>query len=136
MLRGLRRRGARFAEEQRGIERWLDAIVAAAARDWTLAHEIALSARIVKGYGATLERGKENLLHILTHLATGAGDRSVEERTRAIREAREAALADEAGQALDRALVAHGAPPRLPKPQPIRWAKPPAGQSKVRETAT
>ena len=135
-LRGLRRRGARFAEEQRGIERWLDAIVAAAAHDWTLAHEIALSARIVKGYGATLERGKENLQHILTHLAAGAVDRSVAERARAIREAREAALADEAGQALDRALADHGAPPRPPKPQPIRWAKPRTGHPKVRETAT
>jgi indolepyruvate ferredoxin oxidoreductase beta subunit len=135
-LRGLRRRGARFAEEQRGIERWLDAIVTAATHDWTLAHEIALSARIVKGYGATLERGKENLLHILTHLAAGADGRSAEERARGIREAREAALADEAGQALDRALAAHGAPPRPPKPQPIRWAKPRTGHSKVGEAAT
>ncbi len=135
-LRGLRRRGARFAEEQRGIERWLDAIVAAAAHDWTLAHEIALAARIVKGYGATLERGKENLHHILIHLAADAVDRSVAERARAIREAREAALADEAGQAFDRALADHGAPPRPAKPQPIRWAKPRIGHPKVRETAT
>ncbi|HSD77134.1 MAG TPA: indolepyruvate oxidoreductase subunit beta family protein, partial [Solirubrobacteraceae bacterium] len=83
-LRGWRRRGARFAEEQRGIERWLDAIVAAAAVDWTLAHEIALAARIVKGYGATLERGKENLHHILAHLAAGGDGRSAALRAQAV----------------------------------------------------
>ncbi len=134
-LRGWRRRGVRFADEQRGIERWLDAIVGAAAVDWSLAHEIALAARIVKGYGATLERGKENLHHILVHLA-GAEDRSAAARAQAIREAREAALADEAGKALDRTLAEHGAPPRPAKAQPIRWAKPrAAAAAKVKETA-
>src|SRR5258708_4142717 len=67
-LRWLRGRGARYADEQAGIERWLSAIVCAVALDWQLAFEIALSARLVKGYGATNERGKANLLHILTHL--------------------------------------------------------------------
>jgi len=133
-LHGWRRRGARFIDEQRGIERWLDAIVGAAAVDWALAHEIALAARIVKGYGATLERGKENLHHILAHLATEDG-RSATLRAQAIRDAREAALADEAGRALDRTLAAHGAPPRPATAQPIRWVKPHAARAKVRETA-
>jgi indolepyruvate ferredoxin oxidoreductase beta subunit len=118
-LRWLRRRGARYAAEQAGIERWLSALVAAAAHDWHLAHEIALSARLVKGYGATNERGKENLLLILTHLADG--NASAAERAHAIRDAREAALADETGTALDKTLTAHGAPPRPVKAQPIRW---------------
>jgi indolepyruvate ferredoxin oxidoreductase beta subunit len=135
-LRWLRRRGARYAEEQRGIEHWLGAIVAAAAVDWALAHEIALSARIVKGYGTTLERGKENLHHILTHLAV-ASTKNAAESARSIRAARDAALADEAGKALDAALVAHGAPPRPPKPQPIRWAQPRAAtRLREKETAT
>jgi indolepyruvate ferredoxin oxidoreductase beta subunit len=121
-LRWLRRRGARYAAEQEGIERWLSAIVAAAAEDWRLAHEIALSARLVKGYGATNERGKENLLHILSHFADAKAAGSAAERAQAIRDAREAALADEAGTALDKALASHGAPPRPVKPQPIRWA--------------
>ncbi len=122
-LRWLRRGGARYAQEQAGIERWLAAIVAAAREDWRLAHEIALAARLVKGYGTTLERGKENLLHILSHLAPADRGTGPAERAQAIRDAREAALADEAGRALDRALAVHGAPPRPVKAQPIRWAK-------------
>jgi indolepyruvate ferredoxin oxidoreductase beta subunit len=134
-LRWLRRRGARYAAEQEGIERWLSALVAAAAHDWHLAYEIALSARLVKGYGATNERGKENLLHILTHLANG--NASAPERARAVRDAREAALADEAGTALDKTLAAHGAPPRPLKAQPIRWmgARSQA-RTKARETVS
>ena len=122
-MRWLRRRGARHADEQSGIERWLSAIVSAARLDWQLAHEIALSARLVKGYGATNERGKANLLHILAHLAATSSAENAMERARAIREARDAALADEGGNALDAALATHGAPPRPIKPQPIRWAK-------------
>ncbi len=56
-------------EEQTAIERWLAAIGTAARDDWQLALEIALCGRLVKGYGATSERGKDNLLHILEHLA-------------------------------------------------------------------
>jgi indolepyruvate ferredoxin oxidoreductase beta subunit len=122
-LRWLRRRGARYAQEQAGIERWLAAVVSGAREDWRLAHEIALAARLVKGYGSTLERGKENLLHILSHLAPADRGVGPVERAKAIRDAREAALADEAGRALDRTLAAHGAPPRPVKAQPIRWAK-------------
>jgi len=132
-LRWLRRRGARYAAEQAAIERWLSALVAAAAQDWQLAREIALSARLVKGYGATNERGKENLLHILTHLAGGLG--SATQRAHAIRDAREAALADEAGTALDKSLAAHGAPARPVKAQPIRWSVArPSTRTKATET--
>ena len=122
-MRWLRRRGARYADEQSGIERWLSAIVSAATLDWQLAHEIALSGRLVKGYGATNERGKANLLHILTHLAAPSSAEDAGARVRAIRDARNAALADEGGNALDAALATHGAPPRPLKPQPIRWVK-------------
>ena len=97
-LRWLRRRGARFGQEQALIERWLGAIVTAAATDWRLAHEIALCGRLVKGYGATNERGKENLLHILDHVVARRARRArADERARAVRDAREAALADEGG---------------------------------------
>jgi hypothetical protein len=40
-----------------------------------LGHEIALCGRLIKGYGATNERGKDNLLHVLDHLAQGADAR-------------------------------------------------------------
>lgn len=112
-LKGQRRRGARFAEEQALIEQWLQAIVDGAARDPALGLELARCGRLVKGYGATNERGKATLRHILQHLAAGPAA--------AVRGAREAALADDAGRALDQALVAHGAPPRPPREQPLRF---------------
>jgi indolepyruvate ferredoxin oxidoreductase beta subunit len=38
---------------------------------------------------------------------------------------RQAALQDEAGQALDQALLQHGAPARPVKEQPVLWMKNP-----------
>jgi indolepyruvate ferredoxin oxidoreductase beta subunit len=127
-LRWLRRRGARFGQEQAGIERWLREIKAAAGLNWQFAHEVALCGRLVKGYGATNERGKENLLHILDEIVAGKTRVGVEQRVVAVRDAREAALADEAGQEFDRALVAHGASPRPVKPQPVVWMRRPTGE--------
>ncbi len=131
-LSWLRRHGARFAEEQAAIERWLAAVEMAVREDGQLALEIALCGRLIKGYGATDERGKENLRHILEHLASNAA-LDVGERTAAVRAAREAALADEGGKALDQTLVAYGAPPRPVKPQPVVWAKRPAAARATRE---
>ncbi|MDM0071394.1 indolepyruvate oxidoreductase subunit beta family protein [Variovorax sp. J31P207] len=131
-LRWLRKRGSRFAEEQALIVRWLDAVVAGTRADWRLGHEVALCGRLIKGYGSTNERGKANLLHVIDHLATAPlPDGSPAARATAIAAAREAALADEAGNALDAALVRHGAPPRPVVAQPIRWMKrkPPAAAS-------
>jgi len=130
-LRWLRRRGARFAEEQALIERWLGAVVAAAGEDWRLAHEIALCGRLIKGYGATNERGKATLVYLLDPVAGIGTPAPAAQRASALRDAREAALADEGGKAFDAALARHGAPPRPPRVQPIRWAKrPPAGGAK------
>ena len=111
----LRRNGARYQEEQAMIEQWLDAVSQASKASWARGYELALCGRLVKGYGATNERGKRNLVHIVTHLATS--DAAV------IREAREAALGDEGGKALDRALLAHGAPPRPVVAQPVRFVR-------------
>ena len=123
-LRWLRKRGSRFADEQALIVRWLDAVVAGTRADWRLGHEVALCGRLIKGYGSTNERGKANLLHVIDHLATAPlPDGSPAARATAIAAAREAALADEAGKALDAALVRHGAPPRPVVAQPIRWMK-------------
>jgi indolepyruvate ferredoxin oxidoreductase, beta subunit len=121
-LRWLRPYGARYREEQTLIEGWLGRVEQGLRADWALGHEIALCGRLIKGYGATLERGKSNLAHILEHLATGDG--SAAERARAIALARTAALADDAGKALDRQLVELGAPARPAKPQTIVWARP------------
>ncbi len=121
-MRWLRRRGSRFADEQTLIERWLAAVVQGTRTDWRLGHEIALCGRLIKGYGSTNERGKDNLLQVIDHLAALPGA-AAGARADAIAAARAAALADDAGTALDAALVRHGAPARPPKEQPIRWMK-------------
>ncbi len=120
----LRTRGSRYATEQAMIEQWLEGVVSGTRRDWALGHEIALCGRLIKGYGSTNERGKDNLLHVLQHLAQGADAKA---SAQAVAAARQAALADEAGGALDAALRAHGAPARPVKAQPIRWARQPRG---------
>ncbi len=124
-LRWLRRRGSRFASEQALIEQWLAAVVQATARHWATGFEIAQCGRLIKGYGSTNERGKDNLLHVVEHLAVAGHFASDEARAAAIAAARSAALADDAGKTLDQTLVQHGAPARPIKPQPIRWVRKP-----------
>jgi indolepyruvate ferredoxin oxidoreductase beta subunit len=124
-LRPLRPRMSRYREEQAAIERWLAAVVAALARDWSCAHELALCGRLVKGYGDTNARGKRNLAHIVDELASRARFATDAERAQAIREAREAALADEGGSGLDTALARYGAAPRPSVAKPIVWMKRP-----------
>jgi indolepyruvate ferredoxin oxidoreductase beta subunit len=67
-LKGWRRRGSRFAQEQALIERWLSAVAAGAERDPALGLELARCGRLIKGYGSTNERGKATLLHVVNHL--------------------------------------------------------------------
>jgi indolepyruvate ferredoxin oxidoreductase beta subunit len=123
--RGLRRRGQRYAEEQALIERWLDSVVRHTGTDWRLGHEVALCGRLIKGYGSTNLRGRDNLLHILEQLAERAPFASAAERAQAIAQARGAALADEGGLALDAALKRHGAAPRPVVSVPIRFVRRP-----------
>ena len=123
-MKWLRVRGSRFALEQQMIEKWLQGVVQGTQRGWELGHEIALCGRLIKGYGSTNERGKENLLHVLDHLAQGG---LAADAAKAIHAAREAALTDEGGKALDAALVQHGAPPRPVKAVPIHWVRKPRG---------
>ena len=130
-LRGLvafkwmRPHGSRFAKEQALIGQWLAAVVNGTQRHWTTGHEIALCGRLIKGYGSTNERGKDNLLHVIKHLVPAKHFATDEARAQAIAAARQAALADEAGKALDQTLVQHGAPARPVKAQPIRWVRKP-----------
>ncbi|SPE29294.1 2-oxoacid:ferredoxin oxidoreductase, gamma subunit [Burkholderiales bacterium] len=122
-LRGQRRRGQRYAQEQALIEHWLGGIVQLTREHWAQGYEVALCARLIKGYGNTNERGKENLLHVLDHLALAAEFVSPAERVQAIAQARDAALADDSGKALDQTLRQHGAAPRIVKPVPIRFVR-------------
>ncbi len=127
-LKWLRVRGSRYANEQTMIERWLEGVVQGARRHWALGHEIALCGRLIKGYGATNERGKDNLLHVLDHLAASPDAPAA---AQAVAAARKAALADEAGTALNAALRAHGAPPRPVKAQPIRFIRKPTAPART-----
>jgi indolepyruvate ferredoxin oxidoreductase beta subunit len=119
----VRRLGARFAAEQVMIERWLAAVEQGAREDAALGRELAECGRLIKGYGATHERGKDSLLHVVEHLSAATPFDSAAARTAAIAAVRRAALADDAGKALDLALVRHGAPPRPVREQPIRWVR-------------
>ncbi len=126
-LKGQRRRGSRYALEQQLIERWLAAVLRGTQEHWALGHELALCGRLIKGYGSTNERGKENLLHIIDHLAfavdAGGAAQTATSRTAAVRAARQAATADDAGTALDQTLRAHGAPARPVREHTVRWFK-------------
>jgi indolepyruvate ferredoxin oxidoreductase, beta subunit len=103
----------RYREEQRLIERWLAHVAGAAKRDATLALEVAECARLVKGYGETHRRGKANFLALLDALVENPATADPREQARAIRKAREAALADPEGQALSKQLG-----------KPVVWLKP------------
>jgi indolepyruvate ferredoxin oxidoreductase beta subunit len=130
-FRWLRPHGSRYATEQQLIGQWLDAVVTGTARHWATGHEIALCGRLIKGYGSTNERGKDNLLHVVQHLAPATHFSDDAARATAIAAARTAALADDAGKALDQTLVQHGVPARPIKPQPIRWVRKPHLKNKT-----
>ena len=131
----LRVLGNRYAEEQAMIDAWLKALVRGAQEDVNLGLALAQCGQLIKGYGTTNERGRDNLLHILRHLAphdasvdasrttetSRDSQEHLQKRINAINDARNAALRDAGGIALDQALRAHGAPIREVKAQPIRW---------------
>ncbi|MCC6472996.1 MAG: indolepyruvate oxidoreductase subunit beta family protein, partial [Burkholderiales bacterium] len=119
VLRPLRRRTSRYAEEQALIGRWLAAIEAAAASDAALALEIAQCARLLKGYGDTHRRGRENFLRIMDTLVRDGAAGEAGAQAAAIRQAREAALADPEGLGLDRLLESHRVPARPPVAKPL-----------------
>ncbi len=122
-MRVLRPWGSRYAAEQSQIEAWLQAVVQATQRDPALGLEVARCGQLIKGYGSTHDRSRSNLQHILSHGLTG--DRCAQEQAQVIARWREAALKDEAGQALDQALTQHGAPARPVPERPILWMKNP-----------
>lgn len=103
-LRRWRRATLRYQEEEARIEAWLAAVERAAAADVALAREVALCARLLKGYGETYERGRRHFERILEALRqTDFGLSGL-----AVSELREAALADDEGRALKAALARHG----------------------------
>ena len=108
-LRRWRPRSQRFQDEQQLIERWLHAIRQANLLHPPLALEIALCANLNKGYGETFERGRHNFMRLLTTLIepalTQTGATACDEAAAHIKTAREAALADPAGKAVQSVLA-------------------------------
>ena len=134
-LRSFRRRTFRYGEEQRLIERWLAAVQACCAHDLELAAEVAMLGRLIKGYGDTHKRGRGNFLRIMDTLVdTALADPTgapASERAQAIRDAREAALADPEGRKLEHSLEASGVPPLPPQAKPIRFVKRPTSTQRT-----
>ncbi len=124
-LRPLRPLTSRWKEEQALIGRWLTAVTAAAKHHSGLALEIALCARLIKGYGETHARGKSNFLRILETLVEGEVINDPEARAKAIRSARESALADPEGRKLEQSLEAQGIAPLPPRPKPMKFMRRP-----------
>lgn len=102
-LRPLRRKSLRFAHEQARITEWLGQIQRLAASQPELALELARSQRLVKGYGDTHERGWGNFQRLLAVLPKLEVQPQGAQR---LRELAGAALADDRGEALSRALAA------------------------------
>ena len=103
----------RYREEQQLIERWLALVAEAGRRDPALAFEVAECARLIKGYGETHRRGKANFLAIIDALVENPATTDISEQRKAIRTARDAALADPEGKALGTTLG-----------KPVVWMKP------------
>ncbi len=101
-LRPLRRRSLRFAQEHAALAAWLDLVAATARFDYALALQVARMRSLVKGYGDTHERGRmkfDKLVALLPALR-GRNDAST-----LLEGLIKAALADEGGQALDKAIA-------------------------------
>jgi indolepyruvate ferredoxin oxidoreductase, beta subunit len=106
-LKPLRRRSLRFANEQAALAEWLDRVAEAAAFNYALAVEVARMRSLVKGYGDTLERGRakfEKLTAALPRL------RNRNNAAALLADLIKAALADEQGEMLQKAVAALDSP--------------------------
>lgn len=96
-MRRFRPRSLRYVEEQERIERWLEDVRTAAARDPELALEWVRCQRLIKGYGDTFERG----LRSFNAIRAAFLPLNEKQRTAAwLGQARAKALADDKGEAL------------------------------------
>jgi indolepyruvate ferredoxin oxidoreductase beta subunit len=105
LLAGMRRwrRGSlRHRREHQRIDAWLDLVLAKAPGDYEVAVEILKCQRLLKGYSDTHARAGEKYGKVLSVLERLEGDADAAEW---IRRLREAALEDEAGEALDELLA-------------------------------
>ena len=101
-LRRFRRGSLRYQIENRRIEAWLEQIANLAPRNYVVAVELAECQTLVKGYGDTHERGWASFSRICAVAPALADDPQGASRLRALREA---ALADDSGSQLERAIA-------------------------------
>lgn len=94
-LRPLRRHSWQYREENRRIDRWLDAINRAAGESYDLAVELACCGRLMKGYGATRARSRKSIAAILDAFDRGGVTAAQ------VSQWRESALKDTSGKALE-----------------------------------
>jgi indolepyruvate ferredoxin oxidoreductase, beta subunit len=101
-LKPLRRRSLRFAVEQAALVDWLDLVAQTTRSDYALALQVARMRGLVKGYGDTHEGGRAKFHKLLAVLPSlrGRGDAAAQ-----LAGLIKAALADEGGQALDKAIA-------------------------------
>ena len=113
-LRFYRPRTYRYAEEQKAIEGWLDAVKNAAVLHYQLAVEIAELANLRKGYSDTHKRGLQNFTRIMDEVAIPCATAAKDPPwgADAVSKLRAAALADPEGDALDKAFSELGAAPQ------------------------
>ena len=100
-----RRKTLRYSQENARIERWLALIARVVQQNYALAIEIADCQQLVKGYGETHERGTASFDAILADVQHREQRRDAAGRVRSLRAA---ALADDQGIALAKALAAAG----------------------------
>ena len=101
-LRRWRRRTWRYQLEQERIERWLDAVCAAAPGNLAAAAELVECQRLIKGYSDTFERGLANFNRIM---AAWPAIKDRPDAAMTVARLRQAALADDEARALDEALA-------------------------------
>ena len=92
----------RNREEDARIREWLATLAELAPQDYELAVEMAACQQLVKGYGETFERGLSRYRAIREALPALQGRN---DPASAVRELRDAALADEEGRQFDAALA-------------------------------
>ena len=101
-MRPWRRKLLRHEREADFLRNWLDLVASESSRDPALALELLRCRRLVKGYSDTHARGESKFARVTGALPLLAGR---EDAAAWLRRLREAALADEAGKALDGALA-------------------------------
>jgi indolepyruvate ferredoxin oxidoreductase beta subunit len=120
-LKPLRRRSLRFATEQAVLANWLNLVAATARADYPLAVQIARMRSLVKGYGETHERGQAKFDKLVVVVPRLLGRSNSGATLEALIKA---ALADEDGQALDKAIAdlgtANSAAPLSPVGERVR----------------